>query len=51
VKPTTYVVVEAYVDQAAIDHHGKTPYFLEAFGKMGGMLGGAPTIEILKPVG
>jgi quinol monooxygenase YgiN len=51
VNPTTYVVVEAYVDQAAIDHHGKTPYFLEAFGKMGGMLGGAPKIEILKPVG
>lgn len=51
VKPATYVVVESYADQAAIDHHGKTPYFLEAFGKMGGMLAGAPTIEILKPVG
>ena len=45
------IVVENYADQAAIDHHGKTPYFLEAFGKMGGMLAGAPTIEILKPVG
>lgn len=49
--PTKYVVVESYVDQAAIDHHGKTPYFAEAFGKMGGMLAGAPTIEILKPIG
>ena len=51
VNPTTYVVVENYADQAAIDHHGKTPYFLEAFGKMGSMLGGAPKIEILKPIG
>jgi len=51
VNPATYVVVENYVDQAAIDHHGKTPYFLEAFGKMGGMLAGAPTIAILQPVG
>lgn len=51
VNKNTYVVVEAYEDQAAIDHHGKTPYFLEAFGKMGGMLAGAPKIEILKPVG
>ena len=49
--PTTYVVVENYVDQAAVDHHGKTPYFLEAMGKMGGFLSGAPTIEFLKPIG
>ena len=48
VNPATYVVVEDYEDQAAIDHHGKTPYFLEAFGKMGGMLAGAPKIEILE---
>jgi quinol monooxygenase YgiN len=51
VNPTTYVVVERYADQAALDHHGKTPYFLEAFGKFGGLLGGAPQIEFLKPVG
>ena len=37
--------------QAALDHHGKTPYFMEAFGKFGGLLAGAPKIEILKPVG
>jgi quinol monooxygenase YgiN len=51
VNPTTYVVVENYADQAALDHHGKTPYFMEAFGKFGGLLAGAPKIEILKPVG
>jgi len=48
--PTTYVVVERYADQAALDQHGKTPYFLEAFGKFGGLLAGAPQIEFLKPV-
>jgi quinol monooxygenase YgiN len=51
VNPTTYVVVENYADQAAFDLHGKTPYFLEAFGKFGGLLAGAPKIEILKPIG
>ena len=51
VNKTTYVVVENYEDQAALDHHGKTPYFLESFGKMGPLLSGAPKIEILKPIG
>jgi quinol monooxygenase YgiN len=51
VNPATFVVVENYEDQAAVDHHGKTPYFLEAFGKMGPLLAGAPKIEILKPIG
>ncbi len=50
VTPTTYVVVERYADQAALDHHGKTPYFLEAFGKLGPLLAGAPQIEFLKPL-
>jgi len=50
VNKNTYVVVENYADQEALNHHGQTPYFLEAFGKFGGLLAGAPTIEILKPV-
>lgn len=51
VNKTTYVVVENYADQEALNLHGKTPYFLEAFGKFGGLLSGAPKIEILKPIG
>ncbi|HEY8518251.1 MAG TPA: putative quinol monooxygenase [Candidatus Binatia bacterium] len=51
VNPTTYVVVERYADKEALDHHGKTPYFLEAFGKLGPLLAGAPQIELLKPIG
>jgi len=47
VTPTTYVVVERYADKAALDHHGKTPYFLEAFGKLGPLFAGAPQIEFL----
>lgn len=48
VNANTYVVVEYYADQAAVDHHGKTPYFLEAFGKMGPLLAGAPKIEFFQ---
>lgn len=48
VDPSHYVVVERYADKGALDHHGKTPYFLEAFGKLGPLMAGAPQIEILK---
>lgn len=51
VNKNTYVVVEYYVDQPAIDHHGKTPYFLESFGKMGPLLAGAPAIEFFQSKG
>jgi quinol monooxygenase YgiN len=50
VNPNSYVVVENYADQASLDHHGKTPYFLEAFGKFGSLLSGAPQIDFLKPL-
>ena len=45
------MVVEYYADQPAIDHHGKTPYFLESFGKMGPLLAGAPKIEFFQAKG
>jgi quinol monooxygenase YgiN len=51
VNPTTYVVVENYADQESLNSHGKTPYFLAAFGKFGGLLAGAPQMEVVKPIG
>lgn len=45
--PATFVVFENYADQAALDVHSKTPYFLEFMGKVGEFVAGAPAIEIL----
>lgn len=45
-----YVMMEQYVDKAALDHHGKTPYFQAALPKLGGVLAGPPdtlTLEVL----
>ena len=42
-----YVVLEQYVDQAALDAHGKSDYFKELGAKMGGCMGGRPDIELL----
>jgi quinol monooxygenase YgiN len=47
--PQTFVVVERYADQAALDAHSKTPYFLEFMGKVGDFIAGAPQIDVLKP--
>ena len=38
----TYVMMEHYADQAALDAHGKTPYFGAALPKLGATLAGAP---------
>ena len=46
-RPDHYVVVERYADQESFDAHGKTEYFREAFKKFGGMIAGAPDIQII----
>ena len=42
-----YVVLEQYVDQAALDAHGKSDYFKSLGAKMGGCMAGRPEIEYL----
>ena len=43
----TYVVLEQYVDQDALDAHGKTEHFRTIGAKMGGCMAGRPEIEYL----
>lgn len=45
--PQVYKVLERYVDQAALDLHGRTDYFRAAGPKLAPCLAGAPEIEIL----
>jgi quinol monooxygenase YgiN len=46
-EPNAYKVLEAYRDQAALDHHASTEYFLAARGAMGACLAGKPELELL----
>ena len=46
----TYVVMEQYVDQAALDVHGKSDEFKATSAKLGGCLAGAPEIKIFDVV-
>jgi len=46
----TYVMMEQYASQADLDAHGKTPYFQEAFGKLGGMMSGAPDMKFMDKI-
>ena len=46
----TYVVMEQYVDQAALDVHGKSDEFKAQSAKLGAFLAGAPTINIYDAV-
>lgn len=48
--PLTYVVLEQYKDQAAMDTHGKSDHFRSIGAKMGPCLAGAPSIEVLDGV-
>lgn len=41
----TYVFMERYKDQAAIDFHGQTDYFLAAQRPLGACLAGRPDIQ------
>jgi len=45
--PQVYKVLERYVDQAALDAHGKTDYFRAAGPKLAPCLAAAPDIEVL----
>jgi len=46
----TYVVMEQYVDQAALDLHGKSDEFKAASANVGGCLDGAPEIKFYDAV-
>ncbi|HEY2068775.1 MAG TPA: putative quinol monooxygenase [Rhizomicrobium sp.] len=41
----TYVVMEVYADQAALEAHGKSDHFRAAGPKIGPTLGGRPDIQ------
>lgn len=47
---TTYYVLEQYVDQAALDAHGKSDRFREISAKLGGCMAGRPDIQIMDAV-
>jgi len=47
---TTYVFLERYQDEAALDLHRKTEYYKEIGGQMGAFMAGAPDIQVLKSV-
>jgi quinol monooxygenase YgiN len=49
-EPGVYVMMEQYADQAALDAHGKTPYFAVAMPKLGATLAGPPTMQRLEMV-
>ena len=46
----TYVVMEQYVDQAALDVHGYSVDFIASSAKLGEFLAGAPEIKIFDAV-
>lgn len=49
-QPSTYIVMEKYKDQAALDAHRTTPHMAAAGPKLGATLDGRPTIELLDKV-
>ena len=46
----TYVIMERYADQAALDAHGSSEHFQKLFKVLGGILDGAPTLHFLDAV-
>ncbi|MET0455763.1 MAG: putative quinol monooxygenase [Mycobacterium sp.] len=46
----TFVFVEQWADQAAVEAHGKAPAIGELFGAIGEHLDGAPDIKMLQPI-
>ena len=44
--PNTYIVMEQYASQEALEAHGKSEYFKAAQPGLGACLGGAPDIQI-----
>ena len=49
-EPDTYVVMEIYQDQAALDAHGKSDHFRAAGPKLGPTLAGRPDILYLDSI-
>jgi len=47
---TTYVFLEKYKDQAALDIHRKTDYYKSLGAQLGAFMAGAPDIKILAAV-
>jgi quinol monooxygenase YgiN len=43
--PTTYVVMEIYADQAALEAHGKSDHFRSIGPKMGPSMAGRPDVQ------
>lgn len=48
--PGTFVTVEIWVDQQALQAHATSPHFTAAAGSFGAHLAGAPQIHTLTPV-
>ncbi len=46
----TYVVMEIYADQAAVDAHNATPYFLAAMPEIGVTLAGQPDVKFFDSI-
>lgn len=46
--PQLYVVMEQYADAEALEMHRKSDYFLAANGVLGGLVAGAPEIELFE---
>lgn len=49
-EPGVFVIVERYVDKAALEAHGKSEHFTAAFPKLGAVLDGQPQLEVLREV-
>ena len=47
---TTYVVMEQYEDQAAVDAHSKSDTFKAASSKLGGCMAGPPEVKMFDGV-
>lgn len=48
--PETYVVLEIYADQAAVEAHGKSEHFRTIGAKMGPCMAGRPDVQYLDTV-
>ncbi len=49
-EPTTYVVLELYADQAAVEAHGKSEHFRTIGAKMGPCMAVRPDVQYLDAV-
>ena len=46
--PQLYIVMEQYTDAEALEVHRKSDYFLAVNGVLGGLVSGAPEIELFE---